>query len=805
MKTTALHPDPLASWEEKKSNDYALSYAQLIAQEWFDGGMITDDCQYGTRRDYIINNRLIVRGEQDMDLIKKHMARQEGDENYLNLSYDPVNIAGKFCRVVSNGINEENYRLDIRANDRLSVMHKKSRIERYRNDMRSLPLLKQVKKGLGLDLIPKGFIPEDEEELQLYAEIKDRPKVEIAEEIIIDYIDKTNNKPVLENQKNKDLVEIGISAERIYTDPINGVQYSYTDPEYLVHSYVNRNDFSDAYYFGYIDTITIDDIQREGNYNEKTLRDIAKGWATFNKKKIDYFDYSTCDFSDLLGHKIQVLRYAFKTSKTKVYKVKKKEGQTIKISSRDENYNPPERKDYGRVDDTKDTWMEGTYIINSEYVYGHKECENLVRDERNKPLSPFNVKATNIYKNKLHSFLDDIKVPERELQYIHLKMQHLTAELKPDLTIINEDALADLTGTGDKATMWQETLNLLNVKGVIIEKTIDMGEMGVQRAQAARPAASQQGSGLSVLLNQWNRYYELIRDTTGVNPARDGSLPHDALLGVNQMAQLASNTATKHIVDASVQFNKTHAETLSSRVHNIFKSKQPGAKSIQEMYRKAVGKQNIDALEAMADRHLHDFGFTVNMVPSQQEMKAFNEDLSLFLQSAGADIETIAVKNEAQQIAKTNIKLANQYLFYMGRKINKRRMEERAKEAQFKAQQDQKSTVVATQAKTQASAVEAEIDVKKEAQLVQLEIFKEQQLQLVRLPEEERKFKQDVFLKRLEELSQFNKAEYMEDRKDQRTKIQASQQSRMIPERKSDNPQAINFEQEDPFAGIFAA
>jgi hypothetical protein len=40
----------------------------------------------------------------------------------------------------------------------------------------------------------------------------------------------------------------------------------------------------------------------------------------------------------------------------------------------------------------------------------------------------------------------------------------------------------------------------------------------------------------------------LIRDLTGINPARDGS-SQDALLGVNQMSDLASNTVTKHIVD----------------------------------------------------------------------------------------------------------------------------------------------------------------------------------------------------------------------------------------------------------------
>ncbi|WNH10045.1 hypothetical protein [Thalassobellus suaedae] len=438
-----------------------------------------------------------------------------------------------------------------------------------------------------------------------------------------------------------------------------------------MHSFVKKNNFSDAYYYGYIDDITIDAVKREWGLDEKDpndlkkLREVAQAYAGTNNSSTNYL---TCDFKEILNVKVNVLRFAFKTSKTEVYKKSTRGNKTTKITKKDSNYNPPERSDYGKLVDTKDTWMEGTYIIGSEYIYNYKECENLIRDERNKAIAPFTVKATDIYKNKLRSFLDDIETMDNDLQYINLKMQHLVAELKPDLIIINEDALADLEGTKDKTKILEETLKLLHVKGVVIEKAVDMGEMGIQNKQSARPSSSQQGSALIVLVNQWNHKYNLIRESTGVNPARDGSLPADALLGVNQMAQLASNTATQHIVDASIAFNKQLCEVISSRVHNIFRSKSEGAQRLRKMYERAVGKQNIDALESMKDRHLHDFGFTVNMVPSKQEMQDFKEDLALFIQASGADIETIAIKNEAQQIAKTNIKLVHSIYFTRGGK-----------------------------------------------------------------------------------------------------------------------------------------
>lgn len=798
MENKKFAPDPLDTWENKKKEEYGLAYANLMSKEWFNGGSTTSkNCQYASRKQWIVDKRLLARGEQNTERYKEHMSRQEGDMKYMNLNVKPINNTGKFCNVVSNGISDEHYTLDIRANDRLTLQRKADKLAEHRKNMRSMPLLRKTKQILGLDLIPHGFIPQDEEELQLYSEIKDRPKIEIAEEITIDYVKKTNDYKFLETQKNKDLVQIGICASRTWTDPVNGVQFEYVDAEYLVHSFIRENNFNDAFYKGYIDSITIDDVKRESKFDDKKLRKIAKAYGT---SKTTDIDYERCDINEILNIKVEVLRFTFKTSKTDVYKQIKRKGKPVKVSKKDESFNPPERSDYGKLTDTKDTWMEGTFIINSEYVYNYKECENLIRDERNNPICPITIRATNIYKNVLHSFLDDMEVIDDQLQYINLKIQHLVAELKPDLTIINEDALADLEGNGDKTKILEEALKLLHVKGVVVEKAVDMGEMGVQNKQSARPSSHQQGSAIVVLLNSWNHYYNLLRETTGINPARDGSLPADALLGVNQMAQLASNTVTKHIVDASIEFNKDLSEVISSRIHNIFRSKDPGAKKLRKMYERAVGKQNMDALESMKDRHLHDFGFTVEMVPTKQELADFKEDLTISLNEGLIDVE---VKAEAQRIAKTNIKLATQYLFYMRKKKHKEAMEEETKRAQVKSQNDIQSAQAASQSQIQAYGAKTQMDLEKEAKLAEIRVFEAQAMQQVNAPEKDQEFRQEVYLKQLDSAKDFNMKKYMEDRKDDRTKIQASQQSKMVTQRKSDNPIPVDFENEDIFSDIF--
>lgn len=790
-------PDPLAKDSEKKSDKYGLDIAKAIEQEWFNGKMINDNCEYGQRRDWIRKNRRFVRGEQDVKPYKEHLSRQEGDLEYLNLDWTLLNIGEKFCNIVANGIADNNYRLDIRAIDKVASKLKKDRESYHKRNMYSKELIKSTKELFGLDLSPKSYVPEDNEELALYMEIKERPKIEIAEELCIDFVNKTNNADVIEKLKNKDLVVNGIAVTRIWTDPNDGIKKAYVDPEYFIHSQVTKPDFSDAFYFGYVESLTIGDIQRESDFDEKTLRKIAEMYGT-NAGHFSPRSFETCNFSEIIGIPIDVLRFAYKTSKKIVYK-KSNYKNGVKVTKRDDNYDPPERSDYGKIDQVLDTWYEGNFIIgSSSYIYGYQECENLVRGEMNKVKPPYNITVYDIYKNQLRSFLTNMEAPINQMQYIHLKIQHLIAELKPDIINIDLDQLAELGDGegGSKRNDWREALNLLNVKGVVLTKRVDMGEMGVKEGQAAKPVASSQGSALGALLNSWAHYYNLLRDLTGVNPVRDGSQSQDSLVGVNEMAMLASNTATRHIVEAAINHNKKDAEIISARLHDIFSHKE--AVHLKKLYERAVGKHNLDAVESLKNRNLHEFGFTVEMNPTSDEIREFREDLSIAMQEGFIDIE---VKQQAQQIFKTNHKLANQYLQYRRRKAIQQRMAEREYEAQLQSQSNAQAAQASAQAQTQSYAVQAQIDVKKAEALARIEMLKELSKHKLQMEENAQEFDYDAYLKKLELASNIQLNVFKEDRKDQRSKEQGTQQSKMIKQRET-NGEPIDFKNEFDFDNL---
>jgi len=442
-----------------------------------------------------------------------------------------------------------------------------------------------------------------------------------------------------------------------------------------------------------------------------------------------------------------------------------------------------------RASKVLDTWVEGNYVLGSECIFGYQECENLYNDQMNKAMSPFITIAHKIYDNRLQSFATNIEEPARMLQKAHLKVQHLLNELRPDGVAIDQNQLAELDSGkgGSKREAWSTALNLWETKGIAFVKTINMGEDGTKTGAAITPLAYQQGTALAPLLNVWAHYYNLIRENTGINPARDGSMPADALVGVSQLAQLSSNTVTRDIVDAAILFKTRVSESISTRMHSIFSYSE--AKHLRKLYENIAGKELIDAVEVLKDRHLHEFGFQFQQYPTTEEIAELKEDLSIAIQSGQIDV---AVKYETYRLAKVNIKMAAEYLKYEIKKSIKEQHEMRLEESRVKSENDAMSAQAAAQADTQSYSVKKQIDIAYEEKKAGIEIMKAKALQDLQQPVAEREFKEDVYLAKIKGLAEWDTKKYLEDRKDDRTELQATQQSKLKKQAQTDG-EAIDF------------
>ena len=155
------------------------------------------------------------------------------------------------------------------------------------------------------------------------------------------------------------------------------------------------------------------------------------------------------------------------------------------------------------------------------------------------------------------------------------------------------------------------------------------------------------------IVGNYNYYLQMIRDVTGLNEARDGSMPDkNALVGIQKLAAANSNTATKHILQAGLFLTTEVAERLSLRISDIIEYSPTKDAFIQ-----AIGVHNVATLEEMSNLHLYDFGIFIELAPDEEEKGMLENNIQMALQQQLIELaDAIDLRNIK------NIKLANQLL-----------------------------------------------------------------------------------------------------------------------------------------------
>tara|TARA_R100000458_G_C8206421_1_gene195304 strand:- start:44 stop:913 length:870 start_codon:yes stop_codon:yes gene_type:complete len=285
----------------------------------------------------------------------------------------------------------------------------------------------------------------------------------------------------------------------------------------------------------------------------------------------------------------------------------------------------------------------------------------------------------------------------------------------------------------------------------------------------------------------------MIRDVTGLNEASDGSTPAErSLVGVQKMAAANSNTATRHILQSGMFLTADVAEQLSLRISDIIEY-SPTKKAFIE----AIGAHNIATLEEMSNLHLYDFGIFLELEPDEEEKQMLENNIQAALSQ-----QSINLEDAIDLRAIKNIKLANQVL--------KLRRKQKGDEDQAKLLQQTEAQGRSQEKATQAAAA-AEID-KERASLqneIKLETIKTDgknkvldkeaaiKERLMRL-----EFQYEMQLKQLEARTKSATQLLTENRKDDRIKMQATQQSTMIDQKENQKP-PTNFESRNDTLGGF--
>ena len=467
-----------------------------------------------------------------------------------------------------------------------------------------------------------------------------------------------------------------------------------------------------------------------------------------------------------------------------VYKIKQTASGAEKVIPKNDLFNPPNdpRAKFSKISRAVEVVFEGAYILGSRKLAKWNIAANMLRtkSDMNKVRMNYSIVAPRMYNGRVESLVSRITGFADMIQLTHLKIQQVMSRMVPDGVYLDADGLAEIDlGNGTNYNP-QEALNMFFQTGSVIGRSFTSdGDMNPGKIPIQQ-ISSNPGSGkIASLISTYNYYLQMMRDTTGLNEARDGSSPDkNALVGVQKLAAMNSNTATRHILQSGLFLTAETAEKISLRISDIIEYSPTKDAFIQQ-----IGVHNVATLAELDELHLYDFGIFIDLMPDEEEKQMLENNIQTALSAGLIDLEDAIDLREIK-----NIQLANQML-----KIRRRKKLERDQQIQ------QQNIQAQAQANAQSQQVAAQSEVQKQqaltAQKAELKQI-ESQLDMQRLVQEAQlkkdlmqlEFQMNMQLKGIEVDSQKQTIKEKEDRKDERTKLQASQQSELINQRKNNLP-----------------
>ena len=723
-------PSQVVSDLEKMSYDYGLKVAKAIETEWFHTDRGSN--RYRTNNNNFHNLRLYARGEQSIQKYKDELSIN-GDLSYLNLDWKPVPIIPKFVDIVVNGMSERMFDVKAYSQDQYGVSKRTEYMESLIRDMQAKTYNDQAAKLFNVDLYEndKEELPDTQEELELHMQLNYKQAVELAEEQAINVLLDGNKYDLTRRRLIHDITVLGIACVKTGFNTSQGVTVEYVDPANIVYSYTDSPYFDDIYYVGEVKTLSINELVREfPQLTQSDLEEVKKSSYRPRRK------YNRVEVRD--QNKVQVLYFNYKTYMNDTYKLKETGSGGEKAIPKDDTFNPPENKEggYAKLQRAVEVVYEGAVVVGIDKLLKWNICENMMRSKSdfNKVKMNYNIVAPHLYDNRIESLVSRITGFADMIQLTHLKLQQVMSRMVPDGVYLDADGLAEVDlGNGTNYNP-QEALNMFFQTGSVIGRSFTQdgdpnpGKIPIQ--QISNGAGQDK---IGSLISTYNYYLQMIRDVTGLNEARDGSMPDPkSLVGVQKLAAANSNVATRHILLGSMYLTSEVAESLSLRISDVLEYSPTADAFVQ-----SIGAHNAATLKEMSELYLYDFGIFIELTPDEEEKQLLENNIQTALGQQLIDLDDAIDIREIR-----NVRLANQLL-----KIKRKKKQERDQKIQqenIKAQADAnaqaqqaaaQAEVQKNQAKTQAdmqleqvraqgrlNQLEAEVRLKKELMQFEFEL-----------------------------------------------------------------------------------
>ena len=784
----SIFPDPLAEQPKKLTKQYGLQYAKAIYSQW--GGVDIDGSLYSKRWREFEVSRDYANGTQDTSIYKQILSSLDpnnGDGSMLSLDWTPVPIVPKFVKIVVNKILSSKMYPNVEAIDPLSRSEKdieKNKVKLYTEEKERLKEIKA--SGLKLRVDPDQ-LPDTPEEVEIFLDTNLKTASEIASQIGINLTLSWNDFDERIYRRNvEDLVNVGMAVVKRENDPNYGIVTKYVDPAYFIHSYTDDPNFSDIVYAGHIERMSISELKRvAGNqFTEEQYKNMAKtvmnrygnnpniiGSSTYDGN-LDRYNYGYDEYT------IQVMDFEFVSVDNVIFEKKESAYGNIGFYHKGNKYSAPTNSVYDReaVYMQNSTLYGGCFIIGTEHIYNYGLKKNVPKNvhDLSRTRMSYSAIATNIRRMIPKSIVSGVIGFADQLQLSHLKIQQAIAKAKPDGLLVDIEGLENVQlGRGGE-------LQPLDIQD-IYEQT------GVFYYRSKNPEGGFQNPpvrpldntirNINELIALYNHYLRMIRDATGINEVMDGTSPKgDQLVGVRQQQLAAGNNALYDITNASLVLYRRVCEDIVKCLQII-----PPKTILYQAYEKAIGKENMSVLSSFSKLPMYNFGVRVVSDMNDVDKAYLEQNIQVALAQKEIDLEDAIAIRQLRDIDQ-----AERLLVVRRKKRIKQQQETAAMNSQMQAQMNQQTAMASSQGKMQEEQMKAQIDAQRiqietqaKAQLMQLEYELKMQL-------ENLKGNFGIAEQRIESGVKQTLESEKEDRKDERVKKQAVQQSKLISQRKGE-------------------
>ena len=704
------YPNPLASREEKLEKAYGLIYFRRMFYEWTNQEIGSGS--YTSRNERYTRYREYAAGMQSVEPYKD-LIGASGDASYLNLNWEIVPIIPKFIDVLVGGLTNQEYKIKCTAIDKLS---QDKRSEDRLKKLTQMDLKDFTKEVAGLTGLPFDKeienLPENSEELDLYMELTYKQAVEIAMEEGIALTFYLNDWEEVKKRILRDIVVLSIGGTKTSVED-GQLRIRYVDPPNLITSYSTRPDFKEIQHAGEIVYMTIHELKRIAGeeFSSEDYMNIAKsnlgkyGNPDKFSKRSEYFNgYEMAEYDSF---KIAVLDGVFRSVDDLHYEKKDNRFGGYSVNKKKLGYTPPKKSKYERKQlKTKvENIYKGKYIIGTDYIFDYGLATNILRPKSNlsRAILPYSIYAPNILNMNNKGIVERMIPFADQIQLAHLKIQHLMSKAKPKGSAIELGAIENV-GKGDGGTftplevqdIYQQTGNLY------YRQTQDDGSPA--QSFPIQELGGGIGGALQELIAIYQYNMQMIRDVTGINESRDGSQPDkESLVGVQKMALLASNNATRWINQAVLSITEGTARSIALRVSDLVKYK-----GTYKGYVRAIGEFNMKAIEVSKDVTMADYGIMIEPLPNEEEKALLENNIQVSIQQGALRLEDAIAVREIR-----NTKLANQMLILRRKKYTAEQAEQAMANAQANAEQQQMSIQAKAQVDSQLKQQDSQLEMQK--------------------------------------------------------------------------------------------